>query len=83
MTRKPTHLTPWQQMEEQAYHAYREWPVFLKRRLHALRQHLPPEAFVQDGVTPPENTDTEDDIAADIALLKEYGLLVPTDATNE
>jgi hypothetical protein len=76
MARKPTRLTPWQEMEQQAYHAYREWPLFLKLRLRALRRHLPPEAFASE---PPGQHDApeKDEVAADIALLAEYGLMVP------
>lgn len=75
MAQKTSHLTPWQQMEEQAYYAYREWPVFLRLRLRALRQHLPAEAFDSNQRT--ERTPSNEDVAADIALLKEYGLMVP------
>jgi hypothetical protein len=35
------------QLEERAYHAYREWPLYLKLRLRYLKQHLPREAFSQ------------------------------------
>lgn len=71
MARQPT---PWQEMEAQAYHAYREWPLFLKLRLRDLRRHLPAAAFEHEGQ--PVNTD-DDAVAADIALLTEYGLFVP------
>ncbi len=64
MSRRPN-LTPWQELEEQAYHAYREWPLFLKLRLRELRRHLPKEAFAKPPDPPPQ----------DVALLKEYGLM--------
>jgi len=76
MARKPTRLTPWQEMEQQAYHAYREWPLFLKLRLQALRRHLPPEAFAAEP-RGQHDAPEKDDVAADIALLAEYGLMVP------
>jgi hypothetical protein len=36
------------QLEERAYHAYREWPLYLKLRLRYLKQHLPREAFSRE-----------------------------------
>lgn len=75
MARKPNRLTPWQEMELQAYHAYREWPLFLKLRLRELRRHLPPEAFTYEKQQEPK-VDTDNN-TAEIALLKEYGLMVP------
>lgn len=73
-------LNPWQELEEQAYHAYREWPLFLKLRLRQLRQHLPAAAFASlspraEDAAPPESV--PDSVTEDIALLKEYGLFVP------
>lgn len=29
----------WQEIEEQAFHAYREWPLWLVLRLHELQAH--------------------------------------------
>jgi hypothetical protein len=82
MARQPTRLTPWQEMEQQAYHAYREWPLFLKLRLRALRRHLPPEAFASES--PGQHDAPEKDaVAADIALLAEYGLMVPGEAVPD
>ncbi|MCB9460118.1 MAG: hypothetical protein H6670_10760 [Anaerolineaceae bacterium] len=54
---------PLAQLEEQAFHAYREWPLYLKLRLRHLKQHLPREAFVGDN--------QQDDVKT---LLEEYGL---------
>ncbi|MDK3160547.1 hypothetical protein QPK87_28905 [Kamptonema cortianum] len=78
--RNSSPLSPWQELEEQAYHAYREWPLFLKLRLRQLRQHLPASAFAslssrREDVSTPEPM--PDSVAEDIALLKEYGLFVP------
>jgi hypothetical protein len=33
---------PWQQIEEQAYHAYREWPIWLVLRARELASRLTP-----------------------------------------
>jgi hypothetical protein len=74
MPRQPT-LTPWQELEEQAYHAYHEWPLFLKMRLRQLRRHLPSEAFAAPPTAPAVSS--PDPVAEDIRLLKEYGLVVP------
>ena len=79
MARKPIGLTPWQEMEQQAYHAYREWPIYLKLRLRALRRHLPSEAFTSKP-SQALTAKADDDVAADIALLAEYGLMVPGEA---
>jgi|GEM_PF-1830852 len=76
MTRRSTRLSPWQEMEQQAYHAYREWPLYLKLRLRALRRHLPPEAFAFEKA-PELKVDNDNDSSAEIALLEEYGLMVP------
>ena len=35
-------LPPWQQIEEQAYHAYREWPIWLVLRARELASRLTP-----------------------------------------
>lgn len=78
--RNSSPLSPWQELEEQAYHAYREWPLFLKLRLRQLRQHLPASAFAslsprREDPSAPEPM--PDAVTEDIALLKEYGLFVP------
>jgi hypothetical protein len=78
--RNASPLSPWQELEEQAYHAYREWPLFLKLRLRQLRQHLPASAFAslsprREDPSAPEPL--PDSVTEDIALLKEYGLFVP------
>lgn len=78
--RNSSPLSPWQELEEQAYHAYREWPLFLKLRLRQLRQHLPASAFASLSPRREEPSPLEpmlDSVAQDIALLKEYGLFVP------
>lgn len=70
MTRKAA-ASPWQELEEQAYHAYREWPLFLKMRLRDLKRHLPKEAFAAGISDPPaEKLNSK-------TLLKEYGLITP------
>lgn len=33
---------PWQALETQAYHAYREWPIWLVLRLRELETRLAP-----------------------------------------
>ncbi|MBA3873201.1 MAG: hypothetical protein H0X30_29050 [Anaerolineae bacterium] len=37
---KKTPNAPWQAIEEQAYHAYREWPIWLVLRERELAAHL-------------------------------------------
>lgn len=39
MPTKPA-AAPWQELEEQAYHAYREWPVWLVLRERELGKRL-------------------------------------------
>jgi hypothetical protein len=82
--RNSSPLSPWQELEEQAYHAYREWPLFLKLRLRQLRQHLPASAFAslssrREAAAPESGPDS---VEEDIALLKEYGLFVPERIPN-
>ncbi len=36
MPKKQTAAAPWQALEEQAYHAYREWPLWLVLRAREL-----------------------------------------------
>ncbi|MCA0455409.1 MAG: hypothetical protein LCI00_15635 [Chloroflexi bacterium] len=40
MSKKQTNAPPWQAIEEQAYHAYREWPIWLVLRERELAAHL-------------------------------------------
>jgi len=40
MAKKNT-LHPWQQIEEQAFHAFREWPLWLVLRQRELAQREP------------------------------------------
>ncbi len=37
---KPMSSSPFQAMEEEAYHAYREWPILLVMRQKELAAHL-------------------------------------------
>jgi hypothetical protein len=37
---KPVSSSPFQAMEEEAYHAFREWPLLLVMRQKALAMHL-------------------------------------------
>jgi hypothetical protein len=37
---KKDSLHPWQQIEEQAFHAFREWPLWLVLRRRELEQQL-------------------------------------------
>ncbi len=37
---KPLSSSPFQAMEEEAYHAYREWPILLVMRQKELAAHL-------------------------------------------
>lgn len=79
MTRQPV-LTPWQEIEEQARLAYREWPLFLKMRLRELKRHLPPEAFAASGAaTSQPATSSPDSTDEHLALLRQYGLMTPDD----
>jgi hypothetical protein len=43
--------TPFQAMEDEAYHAFREWPLFLVMRQKELAQHL---AAVSPSAAPPD-----------------------------
>ncbi len=56
MAKKDT-LHPWQQIEEQAFHAFREWPLWLvlRERELAERTHQSPS-----HQTPPKATGTND-----------------------
>ncbi|MBE2270206.1 MAG: hypothetical protein IAE80_18350 [Anaerolinea sp.] len=41
MPKKPTPSpAPWQDLEQQAYHAYREWPIWLLLRERELAERL-------------------------------------------
>lgn len=86
--RKSNVLTPWQELEEQAYHAYREWPLLLKLRLRHLRTHLPRALFEREttsseAILPSSESPHEpEQVAADIALLREYGLFIPEGAVD-
>lgn len=40
MSKKSSNAPPWQAIEEQAYHAYREWPIWLVLRERELAAHL-------------------------------------------
>jgi hypothetical protein len=75
-----TPLNPWQELEEQAYHAYREWPLFLKLRLRQLRTHLPANLFT-DFMPKSSSPPQEETGGDDLALLKAYGLVVPDNPT--
>jgi hypothetical protein len=53
---KKTAASPFQALEEEAYHAFREWPLWLALRERELEAHLtaqrPPDAAKAD--TPPD-----------------------------
>ena len=40
MAGKQTANAPWQELEQQAYHAYREWPIWLALRERELAERL-------------------------------------------
>ena len=40
MPRKTDTTPPWQDLEKQAYHAYREWPLWLMLRMRELDERL-------------------------------------------
>ena len=40
MPRKTDTTPPWQELEKQAYHAYREWPLWLFLRKRELDERL-------------------------------------------
>ena len=40
MSKKQSNAPPWRAIEEQAYHAYREWPIWLILRERELAAHL-------------------------------------------
>lgn len=51
---KKTLETPFQALEEAAYHAYREWPLWLVLRERELEAHLQPQAAAVEPVNPPK-----------------------------
>jgi len=65
MPRK-TEESPFQALEEEAYHAFREWPVWLALRERELDAHLAPQrpADAQGAHTPPEHTRGDPPLAA-------------------
>lgn len=40
MSKQKGNVPPWQAIEEQAHHAYREWPLWLVLRERELTAHL-------------------------------------------
>src|SRR5687768_7909897 len=44
---KKTNESPFQALEEQAYHAFREWPIWLVLRQRELAAHLPASPSAQ------------------------------------
>ena len=42
MAKKPLVENPFEALEQDAYHAYREWPIWLVLRLKQLEHHLNP-----------------------------------------
>lgn len=55
---KPITSTPFQAMEDEAYHAFREWPIFLVMRQKELDMHL---SAVTPLSTPPNATSAAPD----------------------
>ncbi len=53
---KPMSSSPFQAMEEEAYHAYREWPILLVMRQKELAAHL---AAPAPQPVPPEEIEAE------------------------
>jgi hypothetical protein len=53
---KPSSGSPFQAMEEEAYHAYREWPILLVMRQKELAAHL---AVPVAQPAPPEEVEAE------------------------
>jgi hypothetical protein len=53
---KPVSSSPFQAMEEEAYHAFREWPILLVMRQKELAAHL---AVPAAQPTPPEEVEAE------------------------
>jgi hypothetical protein len=53
---KKTTESPFQALEEEAYHAFREWPVWLVMRERELDAHL---AAQRPPKTPPATTPSE------------------------
>lgn len=39
---KQVDISPWQTLEEEVYHAFREWPIWLALRERELAVHLQP-----------------------------------------
>ena len=56
MAKKDT-IHPWQQIEEQAFHAFREWPLWLVLRERELAQRLTQPASDPPSAAPAGPTD--------------------------
>jgi hypothetical protein len=54
---KPVSSSPFQAMEEEAYHAFREWPILLVMRQKELAAHLATPAPTQTA--PPDEVEGE------------------------
>ena len=48
MAKKTADTTTFQALEQEAYHAFLEWPLFLVLKIQTLRQHL---AAAQENLT--------------------------------
>ena len=60
MAKKTTNSAPWQALEEQAYHAYREWPIWLVLRAKELSGRVTPGNTKQhQGGAPPHDAAPE------------------------
>jgi hypothetical protein len=57
MADKRAASAPWQDLERQAYHAFREWPVWLALRERELAERAPERgaSSATDVGMPPEN----------------------------
>ena len=49
MSRKTDATPPWQDLEKQAYHAYREWHLLLMLRMRELDERLRTQSEHHDG----------------------------------
>jgi len=56
MSKRNTETHPFQALEEEAYHAFREWPVWLVLRERELAAHLD---VGKPSVRPPTAADTD------------------------
>jgi hypothetical protein len=66
---KPVSSSPFQAMEEEAYHAFREWPILLVMRQKELEMHLATVAATPAPSGAPDVTATDTRSAKQLELI--------------